>query len=226
MSDGIEAALERAERALDEGRGLAGSGFWAAVAEMRRDPALAERYADRVAPIDRRAFEAGVRLRLPIGAGLAILMIGTLAGVGALLVTCKLSGTLQTIVFLGAFGVLVGSTHSLAHYVVGRALGIRFTHVFIAGSPPEPGVKIDYVTYLRASPGARAVMLASGAVVTKLVPFVLVPIALGMNAWRGVVWILLAVGVLIIVTDVLISTKTSDWMKVRRELRARRGLGG
>jgi len=219
----IDEALERAERALGDGRGLDGTGFWPTVARLRRDRALAEQYATRVAAIDRRAFEAGVRLRLPIGVGVTVLTIGTLIGVGALAIASDLSGWSQTIAFLAAFGLLIVSTHSLAHYVVGRVLGIRFTHAFIAGMPPEPGVKIDYATYLRSSPRSRALMHASGAIVSKLVPFVLVPVALTMSAWAGVVWILVGVGVLTMGTDVFISTKISDWKKVKRELLAARG---
>jgi hypothetical protein len=222
MTD-IDTALDDAERALDQGRRLAGTGFWPAVARLRANSVLAIRYADRVADIDRRAFEAGVRTRLPIGPGLALLVTGTLAGIAGLFVAARLDYVPQAIVILISFGLLVVSTHSLAHYVVGRAVGIRFTHVFISGSPPEPGVKTDYATYLRTAPRARALMHASGAVVTKLLPFALVPVVFAMGAWPGDAWILLGVGVLIIVTDIFVSTKVSDWKKVRRELRAGRG---
>jgi len=218
----IESALDGAEHALDEGRGLAGTGFWPAVAQLRRNSVLAVRYGDRVGAIDRRAFERGVRVRGGIGAGVAILTAGTLAGVGGLVVAAKLEYVPQAIVILVAFGLLVVSTHSLAHFAVGRLLGIRFTHVFIAGRPPEPGVKIDYASYLRTPPGRRAIMHASGAVVSKIVPFALVPVVFALDAWPGDAWILLAIGVAVIATDVFISTKSSDWMKVRRELRAAR----
>ncbi len=175
-----------------------------------------------MAGFDRGAFGRGVRIRTRIGAGIAILVAGTIAGVAALVVASGLGYVPQAILILVSFGLLVLSTHSLAHYVVGRVLGIRFTHVFVAGRPPEPGVKIDYASYLRSSPGKRALMHASGAVVSKIVPFALVPAVLAMDAWPGDAWILLAVGVVIIATDVFISTKKSDWMKVMRELRAAR----
>jgi hypothetical protein len=118
---------------------------------------------------------------------------------------------------------MIGS-HSLAHFVVGRLAGMRFTHVFLGGPPPpRPGVKTDYATYLGTPPRARAVMHASGAVVTKIVPFALLPASLRLYGdWPWLTWILLAVGVVSIVTDITLSTKTSDWMKVRRELRAGR----
>jgi hypothetical protein len=221
--DAIDEALARAERALDERRGLAGTGFWSAVAQLRRDSALAVRYSDRVADIDRRAFEQAVRVRVPIATGAALLTTGLIVGIGAIVAAGRLGYVPQAIVFLAGFGVILLSTHSLAHYVVGRIAGIRFTHVFVAGRPPEPGVKTDYATYLRASPRARAVMHASGAVVSKIVPFALVPVVFAMDAWPGAAWILVAIGVITIGTDVFVSTKVSDWKKVRRELRAARG---
>ena len=218
----IDASLDSAERALDEGHGLQGTGFWPAVGKLRTNSVLAVRYGDRVADIDRRAFERGVRVRAPIGTGVAILALGMLGGVAAVVLAARLEYVPQAIVLLAGFVLLLLSTHALAHFVVGRILGIRFTHVFVAGRPPEPGVKIDYASYLRTSPARRAVMHASGAVVSKIVPFALVPVVFAMDAWPGAAWILAGVGVISIFTDVFLSTKVSDWKRVRREIRAAR----
>ena len=79
----LDDALAAAERALDEGRGLKGTGFWRAVDLARRDRALAERYADRIAQIDRRAFERGVRMRVPVTLGLVALAGASAFGVAA-----------------------------------------------------------------------------------------------------------------------------------------------
>jgi hypothetical protein len=66
-------------------------------------------------------------------------------------------------------------------------------------------------------------MHASGAVVTKLVPFAFgVPAVLYYFGWNWLTILLFAIGGFQIVTDVLLSTKLSDWKKVRRELRAAR----
>jgi hypothetical protein len=83
-------------------------------------------------------------------------------------------------------------------------------------------VKTDYASYLRASPVARAWMHGSGAVATKLAPFLALAFwpATGAPAWAALA--LAALGIFQIVTDVLLSTKSSDWKKVRRELRAAR----
>jgi hypothetical protein len=129
------------------------------------------------------------------------------------------------IAFLLGAAALVGATHGLAHVVVGTAGGMRFTHWYSRiPRQPQPGFKLDYASYLRARPGARAWMHASGAIVTKLVPFVLVPLALAARLpWWGVA-ILVAVGVVQLATDVLFSVRFGDWKKFRRERRLAREL--
>jgi hypothetical protein len=49
-----------------------------------------------------------------------------------------------------------------------------------------------------------------------------VPVVFAMDAWPGAAWILIGVGVITIFTDVLVSTKVSDWKRFSRELRAAR----
>lgn len=219
----IDAALRRAEDATAERRGLAGTGFWAAVSVVRRDARLAEHYADRIASIDRRAFEQAMRWRVTVGLGNALLLAVTIVGLLAVGFAYGLEGVPQAIAVLGGTGVLLGSTHAPAHWAVGRLVGIRFTHYFVGGRPqPGPGAKIDYASYLRTPPRARALMHASGAFVTKLVPFVVSGAAWAMGAHAAVIWTLLVLGVVQLVSDAALSTTTSDWMKVRRELGAAR----
>jgi hypothetical protein len=220
----IVEALERAERAVEAKRPLAGTGFWKAVEELRRNPGLAAQFADRVAAIDRNAFESSVKLRVPAAVGNLVLGAATAAGLAALIVASRLEGLWRTLFFLAGFGILDVSTHSLTHWVVGRFFGIRFTHYFVGGPPPpRPGAKIDYATYLRTPAKERAVMHASGAVKTKLLPFALIPVGLALDVERWAIALLALVGVGQIATDLLFSTKTSDWKKVKRELRAARG---
>jgi siroheme synthase len=61
-------------------------------------------------------------------------------------------------------------------------------------------------------------MHASGAIITKAIPFLLIPAAVLMPAiptWVAIALLLL--GIVQIVTDVTWSTKSSDWAKFRRE---------
>jgi hypothetical protein len=238
----IDAALERAERTLAEGRGLEGTGFWRAGGAGRRDPTRVDRYAERIAVIDRDAFVRNVKARVPLVPGLFALAATTAFGIVAVIPAVRAGVRTRPVMwlrydggfdlyhrpgfvpitFLIGFVALLLGTHSLTHWIVGRLVGIRFTHVFLGGPPPpRPGVKTDYASYLRASPRARSVMHASGAVVTKIVPFALLSVSLRFySQWPWLTWILLAVGVVQIVTDVTLSTKVSDWKKARREWRA------
>jgi hypothetical protein len=128
---------------------------------------------------------------------------------------------------VAAAGGLSASVHGLAHFVVGRIVGIRFHSYFIGGPlKVTPGLKTDYETYLKTSPGSRATMHAAGALATKAAPFAVfvgayVPHARAgydlLPAWS--LWAVLAMGALEILTDVVWSRKSSDWKKVGRELR-------
>jgi hypothetical protein len=115
--------------------------------------------------------------------------------------------------------LLLASTHDLAHVLVGRLLGIRFVAFYAAGvRRPQPGVKLDYASYLKVSPLARTLMHASGAVVTKLVPLVVLAVARRERTAGWVKAILAVLAVAQIATDAIFSTRFSDWKRVRRQV--------
>jgi hypothetical protein len=115
--------------------------------------------------------------------------------------------------------VLLASTHGLGHLVVGRIVGSRFTVWFAGYRRPQPGVKTDDATYLRTPARSRARMHESGAIVTKVVPFLLLLAAIwfGIPAWAVIVLAIVAVGQ--VIADVAWSTRPSDWAKYKREMR-------
>ncbi len=218
-SSTIEAALHTAEQSVAGGGQLDGTGFWQVVTAAKRDPDLADLYAERIAGIDRDAFRAWALLRVPLGIGTFLMVLGTAAGLALVAVAYYLDDLAAVLAFYAGFGVVLTTTHGLGHLVVGRLLGVGFTDWFIGTlGRPQPGVKIDYETYLRAPAASRAWMHASGAIVTKLVPFSLI----GAAAAAGLpTWAVLGVGlvgVVTVVTDVMWSTKSSDWKKFRREM--------
>jgi hypothetical protein len=197
---------------------LNGTGYWPAVQAIKRDPVLTEQFADRIGAIDDATFNAWARLVLPLWAGTALAVIGSLIGL-VLIGASEFVPSWNGIVFLLGTGVLIGTTHGLGHIVVGTIGGIQFTAWFIGRGRPQPGVKTDYATYLYATPRSRAWMHAAGAIVTKAIPFVLIPVSVLMPAIPT--WVpltLLGLGIIQIVTDVAWSTKSSDWAKFRREM--------
>lgn len=217
--EGIEEALGRAESALERGDGLKGTGFWKAVGAIKRDPELVEPFADRVASIDRMAFERWALVTIPAAIGTTLMVIGTLAGLGLVWWAYGVETPWNGVLLLVGTAVTLVTTHGLAHLVVGRVVGIRFTHWFVGTiGRPQPGVKTDYSSYLRTPPRSRAWMHAAGAITTKFIPFLALPPALVMDAPGWTVVVLTVVGVAQILTDVLWSTKVSDWKKFSREM--------
>jgi hypothetical protein len=233
-------AFARMERRVDQGdTDLARLGFWRLVARVKLDPRLAHHWAEQVGRIDRKAFERAVRLRVPVWAGNLLLAIGTAVLIGAVVLAVRLarddpgSAVAGWLVVVASLGLSV-TVHDLGHWVVGQAAGIRFSHYFLDGPTRiQPGLKIDYVSYLRALAGGRAWMHAAGAVASKIAPFaVFAAVYLPHRAsgydlfpsWS--LWAALGFGVLQLVTDLTFSVRASDWKKVRRELRLARAQRG
>jgi hypothetical protein len=233
---GLAAELDQIEAAVDAGdTDLRRLGFWRVVGLVKRDDELIERHADQVGRIDAKAFRAGVRFRLPVWVGITLMLIAVVVGIVAVVLAVRAGANSEPDDVTVGVELVVGAAawaaglHSLAHYFVGRLAGIGFTDFFFALPPPPlPGLKTDYSRYLRADPTARAWMHASGAIATKAAPFTALAFAPAAGAPAWAVWILLGLGLLQIVTDVVFSSKSSDWKKVGRELevaRARRRAG-
>jgi len=221
----IETALAASERELDAGRvpDLRALGFWRAVAAVKRRRELVDPYANRIAAVDRKTFRRRVRLTFPIGVGIALVIGGLVIDVALLAVASGSSHQWREIlVLVGAAGLDI-ATHGPAHLVVGALVGIRFTDWFIdLAAKRPPGFKTDYASYLRASPRARAWMHAAGAITTKVTPFLVVPYALAIDTEWWAVGALLGVGLAQVVSDVVYSTRKSDWKKFSREMRLAR----
>ncbi len=210
--------IRDARRSVEAGGGLGGTGFWKLVGAIKRDPGL-DRFVDEVAEIDQQAFQNWALLTVPLALGTSLMVFGTVVGLALVSLAYQVEGVWSGLWLLAGTGVLLVTTHGLAHLFVGLAVGIKFTYWFIGEmSQPQPGVKTDYSSYLRTPARSRAWMHAAGATTTKLIPFLMVGAALaaGVPAWAT--WALVAIGVVTVITDVLWSTKASDWKKFQREM--------
>jgi hypothetical protein len=224
-------AFARIERQVEAGNAdLSGLGFWRLVRSIKTDHRLAHHWAEVVGRIDRRAFETRVRPRFPVALGNVVLLAAGAVAAALVPVAVALArrdpeGVLPGLALLVAGGGLGAALHDPAHWAAGRLAGIRFTHYFLDGPLRiQPGIKIDYTSYLRAAPGGRAWMHAAGAIVTKAAPFAVFAAAYLPHRSSGYVlfpawslWAVLGVGVVQILTDVVWSRTKSDWKKVRRE---------
>ena len=221
----IDRVLARCERDLGSGRrpDLRAEGFWRAVSAIKGRADFVARYAERAADIDREVFTRRVRVRLSAAGGVALLVLGSLFGIVVLWVAAAFQHPTRELLVLVGMGAILVCTHDLAHFVVGSLSGIRFSHWYVdLPRVPYPGLKIDYASYLRAAPASRAWMHASGAIVSKIVPFVVLLYAVSIDCDAWAVLVLAAVGVVSIITDVLFSVRASDWKRYRREMRLAR----
>ena len=223
---GLGAELDRIEAAVDAGdTDLGRLGFWRVVRLLKLDDDLIERHAEQAGRIDAKAFLPRFPILVPVWLGNAILGVLIVVGIVAAAFTVGAgsfddpgSAAAGWSLLITAAAWMVG-LHSSTHWLVGRAVGIRFRTYFAAFPPPPlPGLKSDYATYLRATPIERAWMHASGAIATKLAPFLALTFAPAAGAPGWAVIVLLVIGFGQILTDVFVSTKASDWKKVRREL--------
>ncbi|MEN8114480.1 MAG: hypothetical protein ABFS21_08830 [Actinomycetota bacterium] len=217
----IEAVLTEAEEQIAESRypNLRALGFWRAVAAVKQEPELVDRFADRIGAIDQTMFRTWAPVTIPMWLGTSLAALITVVGLVLIGMAYPTGAFIGALFFLAGTVVLLISTHGLGHLAVGRSFGMRFTVWFIGYGRPQPGVKTDYASYLRTPARKRAWMHASGAVVTKVVPFLLLPSAFiaGIADWAIVVLVIVGIGQ--IITDLVWSTKSSDWAKFRREMK-------
>jgi hypothetical protein len=228
-SNEIGVDLDRIEAAVKAGSfDLRALGFWRVVARVKTDRALVVAHADRIARIDTAAFRGSVRFRIPVWVGNLLLASGALAGVAALVVAAALeNGTVVGVLAVGTGLAWAVAFHSPTHWLVGWLGGIGFTDYFLGTEfPPRPGLKIDYSTYLRAEPNMRAWMHASGAIATKLAPFLALALAPRATTPWWAATALAVFGVVQVVTDALFSVKRADWKRFLREREIARSMNG
>jgi hypothetical protein len=136
---------------------------------------------------------------------------------------------LRFVAYLLSWGCLVFFPHCLAHFVTGRLVGVRFTHYLVSRSPvaklklpiisevmskiPILGLKIDRSSLKTVSRSMRAVMFASGAVTSMILPFSVVVASLGrLPTTRSGGLLLLSIGNLAF--DLYYSPKAGDISRI------------
>jgi hypothetical protein len=201
-------------------------GYWRAVAALKRHPEWLAAYGGRVSDIDRRAFEATTWPVLPVESGARLLGGVTLTGAVLLALVPAAPRWLRGWLTLLGTGAIIWSSHSLTHFVVGWLQGIRFQGWYLDGPTKlQPGLKVEYASYLATAPASRAWFHASGAIESKLVPFLSFLLTLRSPMALGFRLALLAIGFGSIATDALFSVDHADWKKFRRERALARRAG-
>lgn len=112
---------------------------------------------------------------------------------------------------------LMTTLHPLSHYISGTLTGIRFTHYYLNGpARVEPTLRIDHFSYLKTKSSSRALMHLSGVLGTVAAPLIAAVIAVNKGAHEAA-FNLFIMFLLLIIFELLTSTKIGDLMKAKRE---------
>lgn len=190
-----------------------GKAFWAIINRVKKDRISDDELLKQIETTSLRRFMEKVRLKFSV-------LIGNLMEFMVMIAAIILAFQVGSDLMLYVSALLLMTTlHPLSHYLAGSFLGIRFTHYYLNGPAKiEPTLRIDYSSYLKISGKKRAVMHASGVIGTVLSPLIPVMIALNKGA-SGAAMNLFILFLVLIVFELLTSTRIGDLMRARREYR-------
>lgn len=207
----IESELDRIEEAVLKGNySLGEMGFWRIVTKVKKEPELTRKFADQIGRIDRALFREKALISVPLKLGHFIEIVTTLFVI-VILYRLISSGIHTGIALIAGTFVLMATLHPLAHCVVGRIFGIKFTFYFPDGPALiEPTIKTDYASYLKASPMKRAIMHAAGPLISTLVIIASLAIAIAVKTPPWTFWLLLG----FLIFNVIFETLPPLWVKL------------
>ncbi len=188
-----------------------GKSFNGIIELVKRDKINDDELLEQIENLSRKRFRKMVSFTLGVTAGN---LLEGLVTVVTLFLAFQINS--DWMLYLSAL-ILMATLHPLSHYLTGRMSGIRFTHYYLNGPARiEPTLRIDHFAYLKASGRKRALMHLSGVIGTLAGPLVAMVIALGKGA-SAAATNLIVLFLLLIVFELLTSTKIGDLMKAKRE---------
>jgi len=173
--------------------------------------------------------------RLSIVAGNSVQLAGLAAACFALAEARSAHSTTAAVVaMVVGWGLLYFSCHAIAHWLVGRILGIRFVFYTVGGTGnpegwpaglrwlfehlPFFGVQTEKASMQSASPTARAIMWCAGVTASAVVPTLGALWAWRSGVPRGKLFFLFALGWAAGTLASNWTSRTGDFSKARRAL--------
>lgn len=185
--------------------------FLSIVNKIKKDKTNDDVALKQIENISLKRFRDRVSLTMGILPGNALETAGTIAG---LALPIWMNNDLAY--YISAL-ILMTTLHPLSHFLAGRLVGIRFTHYYLNGPARiEPTLRINYFSYLKTKGEKRALMHVSGVIGTLLAPLIAAHIAYYSGS-AGAAQNLIYFFLLMIVFELLTSTKIGDLMKAKRE---------
>ncbi len=161
--------------------------------------------------ISRKRFSEKVRFTLSVPLGN---MLEGAAAIAVLVMVFLINS--DWMLYITALALMT-TLHPLAHYLTGALSGIRFTHYYLNGpAKVEPTLRIDHISYLKASGKQRALMHLSGVLGTVAAPLIAALIAVNKGA-HVAAFNLAIMFLLLVIFELLTSMKIGDLMKAKRE---------
>jgi hypothetical protein len=205
MYDELKAELKNIETSYN------GKNFLAVVNKVKKDKIIDDELLGLIEKTSRMRFGEKVSFTINVTLGNLLEVVLTIAAI-----ILAVQSTSNWMLYVSAL-ILMATLHPLSHYVTGALSGIKFTHYYLNGpARVEPTLRIDYSSYLKAKASGRALMHLSGVIGTLAAPVIVALIAVyrGENAASVNLFYLF---ILLIVFELLTSTKIGDLMKAKRE---------
>jgi hypothetical protein len=188
-----------------------GKVFKEIIESIKREKINDDRILEDIEELSRKRFNE--RVRFTINVSLGNLLEGA-ATIAVLMMVFMIDS--DWMLYISALA-LMATLHPLAHYLTGALFGIKFTHYYLNGPAKiEPTLRIDQISYLKASGKHRALMHLSGVFGTLAGLLVTALVAVYKGA-DSVAFNLFILFLLLIMFELLTSTKIGDLMKAKRE---------
>lgn len=188
-----------------------GKGFRDVVEIIKRDRINDDKLLKDLEELSLRRFNE--RVRFALGVPMGNLLEGA-ATIAVLIMVFLIDS--PWMLYISALALMT-TLHPISHYLTGALSGIRFTHYYLNGpAKVEPTLRIDHVSYMKASGKQRALMHLSGVLGTLAAPIIASIIAVFKGA-HDVAFNLIIFFLVLIVFELLTSTKIGDLMKAKRE---------
>jgi len=167
--------------------------------------------------------------RLPVWLGNTLEIFGLFFGLFLILFYSQFPFPLQILVILVAWFCFWYFSHCFAHYVVGKAMGIKFKHYFVGkssitklNSPLNPifkffpvlGIKVDHETLKELSKNKKFVFYSSGALASMLTPTICLIPAWQMGKLIFGLMLLLTIGNVLL--TLILSPRVGDLYRARK----------
>jgi len=204
-------------------------GFWEIVEEAKKNREIALKYGKKIAEINRLVFEKKWKRKYNVQFGLIILFLISVFCIFSYPLTIGNKLYLSIYFPLASF-ILSATLHPITQYLVGRMLGIRFIYIYLRGIyifsrnskgkiHIEPALKLDYESYLNATPLKRAIMHVSGTFVTIAIVFFffIESFYFELFDWSRIICGIIAISYLL--TEIIYSPRYAAWKHFKEEIK-------